>query len=278
MNSTDTAFITTSVINRFSGMQDLRLKAILNSLVTHLHDFARDVQLTEAEWFKAIEFLTETGQKCSDTRQEFILLSDVLGLSMVTVGINNSKPEGCTEATVFGPFFVENAPEYKLGDDVANGAPGKPCFVTGFIRGSQGEAIGNAKIDVWQADDEGFYDVQKPDLKHAQARGTLHSNSEGQYYFRTVVAEPYPIPTDGPVGKLLNTTGRPSMRPAHLHFMIEAPGYETLITHVFRRDDEYLEADPVIGVRESLVADWIVQADGITKLEFNFVLNPSRVE
>lgn len=267
--------ITQSVIERLANTPDARLKEILSSLVTHLHNFARDIRLTEAEWFKAIEFLTSTGQKCTDTRQEFILLSDVLGLSMVTVEINNSKPAGCTEATVFGPFFVANAPEYKLGEDIANGAIGKPCHVAGVIRGPKGEAIANAKIDVWQADDEGFYDVQKPDLQHAQARGTLHADKDGNYYFKTVVAEPYPIPTDGPVGQLLDATRRPSMRPAHLHFMIQAPGYETLITHVFRRDDKYLSADPVIGVRDSLIADWVPQADGTTKLDFDFVLNPS---
>jgi hydroxyquinol 1,2-dioxygenase len=266
--------ITQSVIKRFANTPDPRLKEIMTSLVTHLHGFARDVQLTEGEWFKAIEFLTATGQKCTDTRQEFILLSDVLGLSMVTVEINNRKPVGCTDATVFGPFFVPNAPEYKLGDEVSNGARGKPCYVSGVIRGPKGEIISNAKIDVWQADDDGLYDVQKPDLNQAQARGTLHSNEQGQYYFRTVVAEPYPIPTDGPVGKLLDATNRPSMRPAHLHFMIQAPGYETLITHVFRRDDKYLDADPVLGVRESLVADWVAQADGTTKLDFDFVLKP----
>lgn len=275
MTCFETASITESVINRFSDTPDARLKTIMTSLVKHLHDFARDVQLTEQEWFKAIEFLTTTGQKCTDTRQEFILLSDVLGLSMVTVGINNSKPGGCTEATVFGPFFVPNAPEYKLGDDIANGAVGRPCHVSGSIRGPQGEAIPNAKIDVWQADDEGFYDVQKPDLQQSQARGTLHSDADGQYHFKTIVAEPYPIPTDGPVGELLDATRRPSMRPAHLHFMIQASGYETLITHVFRRDDKYLNADPVIGVRDSLIADWVAQSDGTTKLEFDFVLNHS---
>lgn len=267
--------ITQSVIERLANTPDARLKEILCSLVTHLHNFARDIRLTEAEWFKAIEFLTLTGQKCTDTRQEFILLSDVLGLSMVTVEINNSKPSGCTEATVFGPFFVENAPEYKLGEDIANGAIGKPCHVAGVIRGPKGETIANAKIDVWQADDEGFYDVQKPDLQHAQARGTLYADKDGNYYFKTVVAEPYPIPTDGPVGQLLDVTRRPSMRPAHLHFMIQATGYETLITHVFRRDDKYLSADPVIGVRDSLIAEWVPQADGTTKLDFDFVLKPS---
>lgn len=267
--------ITQSVIERLANTPDARLKEILSSLVTHLHDFARDIQLTEQEWFKAIDFLTATGKKCTDTRQEFILLSDVLGLSMVTVEINNSKPAGCTEATVFGPFFVPNAPDYKLGEDISNGAIGKPCLVAGAIRSPNGKRIANAKIDVWQADDDGFYDVQRPDLQQPQARGTLHSDAEGKYFFKTIVAEPYPIPTDGPVGQLLDATRRRSMRPAHLHFMIQASGYETLITHVFRRDDKHLNTDPVVGVRESLIADWVAQPDGTTKLEFDFVLNPS---
>lgn len=265
--------ITQGVLDRLANTPDERLKKVLSSLVSHLHDFVRDVQLTEEEWFKAIQFLTETGQKCTDTRQEFILLSDVLGLSMVTVEINNRKPEGCTEATVFGPFFVPNAPVYGLGADIANGAKGTPCQVSGMIRGLNGEPIANAKIDVWQADDDGLYDVQKSNLEHAQARGTLHSNSLGQYYFKTVVAEPYPIPTDGPVGAMLEATCRPSMRPAHIHFMIQAEGYETLITHVFRSDDSYLTADPVLGVRDSLVANWEILPDGTSKLDFDFVLN-----
>lgn len=274
MSSVDTAFITQSVIDRLASTPDQRLKKIMTSLVTHLHDFARDVQLTEAEWFQAIQFLTDTGHKCSDVRQEFILLSDVLGLSMLTVELNNRKPAGCTEATVFGPFYVQNAPEYALGDDVANGASGQACLVSGTVKSLDGTPIADARMDVWQADDEGHYDVQKPDLDHAQARGVLHADGDGRFHFKTIVAEPYPIPTDGPVGQMLEATRRSPWRPAHLHFMIQAEGYETLITHVFRRDDQYLEEDPVFGVRDSLVADWRKRTDGTTELVFDFVLNP----
>ncbi len=266
--------LTQSVIERFADTPDDRLKAIMSSLVKHLHAFARDVNLTEAEWFKGIEFLTATGQKCSATRQEFILLSDVLGLSMLTVAMNHDKPQGCTEATVFGPFYVQDAPHYENGDDVANGASGQPCQVRGTVWGLGGEPVPNAMIEVWQADDEGHYDVQKEGLEQAQARGVLHARGDGSFEFRTIVAEPYPIPIDGPVGQMLEATHRSPWRPAHLHFMIKADGYETLITHVFRSGDGYLKADPVFGVRQSLIADWIPQADGSTSLDFDFVLNP----
>lgn len=274
MQDLDLDALTQSVIDRFADTPDARLKEIVTSLVRHLHAFAREVNLTETEWFEGIEFLTATGQKCSDTRQEFILLSDVLGLSMLTVAINNQKPPACTEATVFGPFYVQDAPYYENGDDVANGASGQPCKVQGKVRGLDGEPVPNAVMEVWQADDEGHYDVQIEGLEHAQARGVLKSRPDGSFEFRTIVAEAYPIPTDGPVGRMLEATRRSPWRPAHLHFMIRADGYETLITHVFRRDDAYLEADPVFGVRRSLIADWLPQNDGSTLLNFDFVLNP----
>jgi hydroxyquinol 1,2-dioxygenase len=273
MNDLHLDALTQSVVDRFEDTPDPRLKEIMTSLVKHLHAFARDVQLTEAEWFQGISFLTATGQKCTDVRQEFILLSDVLGVSMLTVAMNNDKVPGCTEATVFGPFYVPNAPEYENGQDVANGASGAPCLVSGTVRGLAGEAIANARIDVWQADDEGHYDVQKEGLNHAQARGVLRSRSDGSFDFKTIVAEAYPIPTDGPVGQMLHATRRSAWRPAHLHFMLTADGYDTLITHVFRQGDRYLQADPVFGVRQSLVADWVPQADGGTFLKFDFVLN-----
>lgn len=268
--------ITQAVIERFSKTSDPRLKEIITSLVQHLHAFAREVQLTEEEWFKGIDFLTRTGQMCSATRQEFILLSDTLGLSMLTMAINHQKPPGCTEATVFGPFFVEGAPHYENGDDVANGAAGQPCWVRGSVRGLGGEPIPNATLNVWQADAEGHYDVQIEGLGHAQARGVIQADALGNYSFRSIVAEPYPIPTDGPTGEMLRATKNHPWRPAHLHFMIEAPGYETLITHVFREGDPYLDSDAVFGVRHSLVADWVGQADGNCLVEYDFVLNPKK--
>ncbi|GAB3489766.1 intradiol ring-cleavage dioxygenase [Curvibacter fontanus] len=266
--------ITQAVIERFSRTPDPRLKEIMTSLVQHLHAFAREVRLTEEEWFKGIQYLTATGQMCSDTRQEFILLSDTLGLSMLTVAMNNDKPAGCTEPTVFGPFFLEQAPEYQLGDDVANGAKGEPCLVSGTVKGLGGEPIPNALINVWQADADGNYDVQYAHLAHPQARGILHADAQGRFHFKTILAEAYPIPSDGPVGAMLKATRNHPWRPAHLHFMIEAPGYERLITHVFRDGDPYLDSDVVFGVRSTLIADWVKQPDGSYLLEYDFVLNP----
>jgi hydroxyquinol 1,2-dioxygenase len=275
MRNLDEHTITQAVLERFSNTPDPRLKEIIFSLVQHLHDFARETRLTEEEWFEGIKFLTRAGHMTDDKRQEFILLSDTLGLSMLTVAMNNAKPAGCTEATVVGPFHVENAPHYKLGDDVGNGAIGAPCFVKGTIKGLGGEPVAGAHIEVWQSDEEGMYDVQKKDLDHAQGRGVLTADEQGRYYFKSILAVAYPIPHDGPVGDMLVATKNHPWRPAHLHFMIKAPGYQSLITHVFRRDDQYLDSDAVFGVRQSLITDWVKQPNGEYLLEFNFVLNPA---
>ena len=266
--------VTQAVMDLISDTPDPRLKFVLTSLITHLHNFAREVELTEQELLAGILFLTATGQKCDDKRQEFILLSDILGLSMLTVAMNNKKPEGCTESTVFGPFHVEGAPVYENGADISNGALGDPCLVRGTVKDLNGAPIAGAVLEVWQADAAGYYDVQYPDLETHQARGILKSQEDGSFEFRTVVAVAYPIPTDGPVGDLLRATGRHPWRPAHLHFMIKAKNYETLVTHVFRNGDQYLDSDAVFGVRQTLVADWIKQPDGDHTLNYDFVLNP----
>lgn len=273
MQNLDQNTITQAVLARHAEAADPRFKEILTSLVNHLHDFAREVQLTESEWAQGIEFLTRCGHMTDDKRQEFILLSDVLGLSMLTVAMNNEKPTGCTEATVFGPFHVEGAPDYALGADIANGAQGVPCAVSGTVRGVGGEPVPGARIDVWQSDEDGLYDVQHSGIDHAQARGILTADANGAYHFQSILAVPYAIPHDGPVGDLLKVAGRHPWRPAHLHFMIKAQGYETLITHVFRSDDAYLESDAVFGVRQSLIADWKLQTDGSYRVEYDFVLN-----
>jgi hydroxyquinol 1,2-dioxygenase len=276
--------ITAEVLARFAATPDARLREIMASLIRHLHGFARDVKLTESEWFEAIGFLTAVGQKCDATRQEFILLSDTLGLSMVMTDLNNAKPPGCTEPTVFGPFHVEDAPRHELGADIAAGAPGEPCRVQGRVLGLDGAPVAGAELDVWQADAEGFYDVQRPELETARARGRLRADAQGRFAFWTIVAEAYPVPSDGPVGRMLAATGRHPWRPAHLHFMITAPGYERLITHVFRRGGAYLDSDAVFGVRPSLIADWIRHEPGTApdgtrrdtpwwSLDFDFVLN-----
>lgn len=285
--------ITQAVIASMAGCQTPRLRSIMTSLVQHLHSFAREVKLTEAEWFQAIQFLTDVGHITDDVRQEFILLSDVLGLSTLVTSQNNAKPAGCTEATVFGPFFVENAPDYPLGADIANGAGGEPCFVSGRVLGLQGQPLAGVQMDVWQSDEDGFYDVQRPptaEQPHVhRARGRLQTDGQGRYHFRSILAQPYPIPHDGPVGKMLEALGRHPWRPAHLHFMLQAPGYERLITHVFRDEDQYLDSDAVFGVRSTLISRWERHEAGLAPdgsqsakpfhtLHYDFVLNPSAVE
>jgi len=282
--------ITQAVLASVADDCDRRLRTIFTSLVQHLHSFAREVKLTEAEWSKAIQFLTEAGHITDDRRQEFILLSDTLGLSMLVMAQNNKKPPECTEATVFGPFYVSGAPEFPNGADIANGARGEPCFVSGQISALDGTPIENALIDVWQSDEDGYYDVQKTSENAAspcfQARGRLRSGADGRFHFRSILAEAYPIPHDGPVGRMLDALGRHPWRPAHLHFMISATGYETLITHVFRDGDQYLDSDAVFGVRSSLVTDWTRHDAGLapdgSKLDkpfytvnYQFVLNPA---
>lgn len=276
MRNLDKDTITAAVLARQAAAANPRFAQVLTSLINHLHAFARDVALTEEEWSQGITFLTRCGHVTDEKRQEFILLSDVLGLSMLTVAMNNDKPAGCTEATVFGPFHVEGAPHYALGADIANGARGTPCLVRGAVRGIGGEPVPGAELDVWQSDEDGLYDVQHAALDRAQARGILTADAQGNYHFRSILAVPYAIPHDGPVGDLLKAAGRHPWRPAHLHFLVKAEGYETLITHVFRRDDPYLDSDAVFGVRQSLVADWKLQSDGSYLVEYDFVLNPKR--
>jgi hydroxyquinol 1,2-dioxygenase len=276
--------ITQAVIARHDRAPDARLREVMTAFVRHLHEFARETGLTEVEWFEGIKFLTATGHMTDEKRQEFILLSDVLGLSMLVVAQNHCKPQGCTEATVFGPFYVKGAPRYGHGADIANGAKGEPCFVRGRIVGIEGEPIAGAEIEVWQADADGYYDVQYQGQAEHRARGVLVSGADGGFHFRTVVAEPYPIPHDGPVGTLLEALGRHPWRPAHLHFRITALGYQTLTTHVFRSGDEYLDSDAVFGVRSSLIAEWVRHEPGkapdatmspvpFYTLDFDFCLN-----
>jgi hydroxyquinol 1,2-dioxygenase len=263
MRNIDEHTITEAVLQSIAATPDARLKQVLASLVTHLHDFAREVNLTEAEWKAGIDFLTATGQTCSDTRQEFILLSDTLGVSMLTIALNHAKPAGATEATVFGPFHTADAPHVEQGADIARGAPGLPMFVHAVVRGPEGEPVAGAAVDVWQADDDGLYDVQRPELGDARrARALLRTDARGAVRFRSVVPTAYPIPVDGPVGAMLGATGRHPWRPAHLHFMIRAAGYQPLTTHIFRDGDTYLDSDVVFGVRSSLVGDYVEHAPG----------------
>lgn len=247
------AALTEAVLGSFAAAPNPRFRQIAQSLVRHLHAFVHDAQITEEEWFAGIEFLTRAGHITDERRQEFVLLSDVLGLSMLVIGLNHRKPAGATESTVFGPFYVEGSPAFSNGDDLAAGAPGQPCLMRGRILSVDGAAVPDARIEVWQADEDGLYDVQIPDLEHAQGRGHLHPEADGRFWFWSVLPEAYPIPGDGPVGDLLKAGGRRPMRPAHVHFMVTAPGYEALVTHVFVADDEHLDSDAVFGVKSSLV-------------------------
>ncbi|MEU9246685.1 intradiol ring-cleavage dioxygenase [Streptomyces shenzhenensis] len=255
------ADITRRVLESFDGCADPRLRQVLQSLVRHLHAFVREVRLTEREWDTGIEFLTRTGHITDERRQEFILLSDVLGASMQTVAVNNEAYGDATEATVFGPFFVENSPEIAQGGDLSFGAAGQPCWVEGTVTDTAGKPVPGARIEVWEADEDGFYDTQYGDERVA-ARAHLFTDAEGRYRFWGLTPTPYPIPHDGPVGGLLEATGRSPMRASHLHFMVSAPALRTLVTHIFVSGDELLDSDSVFGVRESLVKDFHEQPPG----------------
>ena len=249
------------VVASFADTPDPRHRELAQALTRHLHAFLREVRPTQAEWEQAIAFLTDVGHTTDDRRQEFILLSDVLGASMQTVTINNEATGGATEATVVGPFFVDDSPDVGLGGDVAGGAPGEPCWVEGTVTDTEGRPVAGARLEVWEADEDGFYDVQYADDRVA-GRGHLHSDADGSYRFWAVTPTPYPIPDDGPVGRLLAATGRSPMRASHLHFRVAAPGLRTLVTHVFPRGDELLDRDSVFGVRDSLVVDFERQGAG----------------
>jgi hydroxyquinol 1,2-dioxygenase len=284
MRNVDDETITQAVLASFADCRDDRLRTLITSLVQHLHSFVREVRFTEAEWLRAIQFLTDTGHITDDKRQEFILLSDTLGVSMLVTALNSRKPRGCTESTVFGPFFVEGAPEFPNGADITGGAKGEPCWVSGSMTDISGRPISGAVIDVWQADEAGFYDTQYPDVSEHRVRGRFLGAQDGTFRFKSIVASSYPIPHDGPVGKMLAATGRHPWRPAHLHFMIVAKGYKRLITHVFRCDDKYLDSDAVFGVRSSLITEWLKHPPGeapdgteakapFYTLDFKFVLD-----
>ena len=256
MRDFDETNITAAVIEQFGAATDPRLKRIMTSLVQHLHDFVRDVEPTFEEWSFTIDYLTRTGQTCTDKRQEFILLSDTLGVSMLVDAINHRMPEGATETTVLGPFYVDGPPELPLGADVSGGMAGEPLLVEGTVSSSDGVPLAGAIVDIWQADGDGYYDVQQPELEGMLLRARFRTDEAGRFRFRSIMPAYYPIPHDGPVGQMLAATKRHPNRPAHVHFMIAAPGHETLITHIFAADSPYLDSDAVFGVKNSLIAEF----------------------
>ncbi|WP_375568094.1 intradiol ring-cleavage dioxygenase [Ahrensia marina] len=252
-----------------------RLATVMASLVKHLHAFAKDVELTQEEWGVAIDFLTRTGQMCDENRQEFILLSDTLGVSMLVDAINHRRPSGATENTVLGPFHVADAPHYPMGQIISLDGKGESCLFEGRVIDRQGSPIENATIDVWCDNADGYYDVQQPDVQPKfNNRGIFTTSSDGTYSFRGIRPVAYPIPDDGPVGQMLAALGRHPNRPAHMHFIVSAPGYERIITHTFVDGDEWLTSDAVFGVKASLISTMEPGEEGDTmwKSSFDFIM------
>jgi hydroxyquinol 1,2-dioxygenase len=266
---------TEAVLESFSKVSDDRLKTIMSSIITHLHQVVKDIEPTEEEWMKAIMFLTNTGQKCDDRRQEFILLSDVLGVSMLIDSINNRKSKNETETTVLGPFHAPS-PKVNNGDNIAKNVVGDNCIVSGKVIDVNNNSIPGASLEVWQSGPDGLYDVQK-DHDIVDLRATLQTLEDGSYFFKTVKPKYYPIPVDGPVGSLLNKLDRHPFRPAHIHFMVKAEGYTDLITHVFIDGDKYLDSDTVFAVKKSLIRKLVYKTEeGTTQkcfhLNFDIVM------
>ncbi|HEY4253436.1 MAG TPA: intradiol ring-cleavage dioxygenase [Roseomonas sp.] len=284
MREWDESTVTEEVVRRFEAAPP-RLRQVMTALTRHLHAFAREVTLTEAEWMAAIEFLTRTGQACSDTRQEFILLSDTLGLSTLVDALNHRAAPGATRSTVLGPFFVQAAPAAENGARIDAGRDAQPLLVEAAIQDTAGRPIAGATVDVWHADSEGFYDVQRDGggLSH---RARFTSDAEGRIRFWTDMPVSYPVPDDGPVGDMLKATARHPWRPAHVHFMIAAPGHERLVTHIFVAGDPYLDSDVVFAVKDALIGDFAAMPAGVARdgramdrpyrlLDYTFGLQPA---
>ena len=246
--------LTEAVIARLNT-DDPRSKEVITKLIHHLHAFIKDVEPSGEEWSKAIDFLTRTGQKCDDKRQEFILLSDVLGVSMLVDAIIHRHHSGATETTVQGPFHAK-ARHYEMGENIAKGVEherGEATVVHGKVTDNAGNPIEGVTLDVWQSDDDGNYDITDPNMPDMNLRGIFTTGKDGKFWFKTIRPASYPVPTDGPVGEILNVMGRHPMRPAHIHFWIKAKGYEDIVTHLFAEGDEYIESDAVFGVKGSLI-------------------------
>ncbi len=277
--------ITDLAVERWATAGDPRLAELMTALVRHLHDFAREVRLTEAEWMAAVQWLTRAGQISDDKREEFILASDVLGLSMLVVQMNHRFDPAATPATVLGPFHIEGSPELGFGEDMSEGVPGTPLYVHGTVRDLDGEPVPGAVLDVWQADTEGVYESQLPDVDEARLRARYTTRKDGSYCVRTIAPKGYTIPMDGPVGDLVSRTAISHFRPAHIHFLIDVPGHEPLITHLFQEGAEYLDSDVVFGTKQELVVRFERREPGQTpdggrsaepwlEARYDFVLQP----
>lgn len=277
--------ITELAARRWASAHDPRTAELMTALVRHLHAFAREVRLTEPEWMAAMRWLTETGQISDEKREEFILASDVLGLSMLVVQMNHAFDAKATPATVLGPFHIDGSPEKDFGGDMSDGLPGAPLYITGTVRGLDGSPVGGAVLDVWQADEEGAYESQIPDIDEARLRAKYATRADGSYCLRTIAPKGYSIPMDGPVGQLIGATDISHFRPAHVHFLINAAGYEPLITHLFQEGAEYLDSDVVFGTKQELVVAFEQREPGPTpdggesakpwlEARYDFVLQP----
>lgn len=263
MRNFDENSITEAVLDRVSQAPDPRVRQISQALVRHLHAFVKEVEPSMAEWEAAIGFLTRTGQMCDDRRQEFILLSDTLGVSMLVDAINHRDAEGATDTTVLGPFYVQDPAVFPLGSNISDGVKGEPLFVSGTVASTDGTPLAGAAVDVWHSDEDGYYDVQQMDeLGGLSMRARLLTDAQGRFHFWTIKPAAYPIPHDGPVGAMLEAQGRHPYRPAHVHFMIHADGHDTLVTHVFVAGDSYLDSDVVFGVKDSLIREFASNPPG----------------
>jgi hydroxyquinol 1,2-dioxygenase len=278
--------ITDLAVERWASARDPRLAEVMTALVRHLHDFAREVRLTEAEWMAAVQWLTRTGQISDEKREEFILASDVLGLSMLVVSMNHELDAAATPATVLGPFHIEGSPALDFGADMSDGLPGDTLYVHGTVRDLEGKPVPGAVLDVWQADNEGLYESQLADVDEARLRGKYTAREDGTYCVKTIAPLGYSIPMDGPVGDLISRTEISHMRPAHIHFLLDVPGYEPLITHLFQEGAEYLDSDVVFGTKEELVVAFEQREPGPTpdggestepwlEARYDFVLQPT---
>lgn len=277
--------ITELAVRRWGTAHEPRTAELMAALVRHLHEFAREVNLTEDEWAAAIDWLTRTGQTCDEKRQEFILASDVLGLSMLVVQLNNRFDERATPATVLGPFHIDGSPPAEFGHDMSDGLPGTPLFVTGKVTDVEGKPVPGAILDVWQADAEGVYEAQLPEVDEARLRAKYRAREDGGYCVRTIAPLGYTIPMDGPVGELIKRTDISEYRPAHVHFLLDEPGYAKLVTHLFPEGTEYLDSDVVFGVKDALVIPFVEHEAGPSPdggvmdrpflvAEYDFVLQP----
>lgn len=277
--------VTERAVRRWASAHSPRMAELMTALVRHLHAYAREVRLTEGEWVAVMEWLAATGRTCDDKRQEFILASDVVGLSMLVVELNNRFAAHATPATVLGPFYIDGSPPAAFGHDMAEGVPGTPLFITGTVTDTTGKPVPGAILDVWQADGDGAYESQLAEVDEARLRAKYQAGDDGGYCVRTIAPRGYSIPMDGPVGELISRTDISHFRPAHVHFMLDEPGYHKLITHLFQEGAEYLDTDVVFGTKDALVVPFVEHAAGpapdgrrldrpYLHATFDFVLQP----